>query len=324
MLSVHAGFRDDELSALWPAPRGRLAAARIRGRARSATACAPSVDGARRRRRRARDRRQPTGDRDERRCTLAGVDVDAVIVGAGPAGARRRSCWRAPAGRSRWSRSSASRAARSAASASRRATCRCSMRSGIGAAIDALAGPPLRRVALMRGDRTVVADLPASRPARASLGPRARPRDARHAAARAGARGRRRDLAAVVGAGARRRCRRLALSAARRSTRQRRSRCARPSRSPRTARGSGCRRSGRPIAAGARPATCSPSRPTSATRACRRACCRCSSFDGGYGGMVVADGGVTTLACCIRRDRLDALPARVARRCAPATRSRPC
>ena len=29
-------------------------------------------------------------------------------------------------------------------------------------------------------------------------------------------------------------------------------------------------------------------------------------FDGGYGGMVVADGGVTTLACCIRRDRLDA------------------
>ena len=27
-------------------------------------------------------------------------------------------------------------------------------------------------------------------------------------------------------------------------------------------------------------------------------------FDGGYGGMVVADGHVTTLACCIRRDRL--------------------
>ena len=30
------------------------------------------------------------------------------------------------------------------------------------------------------------------------------------------------------------------------------------------------------------------------------------AFNGGYGGMVVADGGVTTLACCIRRDRLDA------------------
>jgi 2-polyprenyl-6-methoxyphenol hydroxylase-like FAD-dependent oxidoreductase len=30
------------------------------------------------------------------------------------------------------------------------------------------------------------------------------------------------------------------------------------------------------------------------------------SLDGGYGGMVVADGGVTTLAVCIRRDRLDA------------------
>lgn len=27
-------------------------------------------------------------------------------------------------------------------------------------------------------------------------------------------------------------------------------------------------------------------------------------FDGGYGGMVVADGGVTTVACCIRRDHL--------------------
>jgi len=30
------------------------------------------------------------------------------------------------------------------------------------------------------------------------------------------------------------------------------------------------------------------------------------SFDGGYGGMVVADGGVTTVACCIRRDHLEA------------------
>ncbi|MDB5744884.1 MAG: dependent oxidoreductase [Polaromonas sp.] len=30
------------------------------------------------------------------------------------------------------------------------------------------------------------------------------------------------------------------------------------------------------------------------------------SFDGGYGGMVLAGGGVMTLACCIRQDRLDA------------------
>ena len=28
-------------------------------------------------------------------------------------------------------------------------------------------------------------------------------------------------------------------------------------------------------------------------------------FDGGYGGMVLADQGLTTLACCVRRDRLD-------------------
>ncbi|MEO7152721.1 MAG: FAD-dependent oxidoreductase [Burkholderiaceae bacterium] len=37
-------------------------------------------------------------------------------------------------------------------------------------------------------------------------------------------------------------------------------------------------------------------------------------FDGGYGGMVRADAGITTVACCIRRDRLDAL-----RRDAPST-----
>ncbi len=31
------------------------------------------------------------------------------------------------------------------------------------------------------------------------------------------------------------------------------------------------------------------------------------ALNGGYGGMVVADGGTSTLACCIRRDRLSAL-----------------
>ena len=31
------------------------------------------------------------------------------------------------------------------------------------------------------------------------------------------------------------------------------------------------------------------------------------ALDGGYGGMVVADGGVLTIACCIRRDRLSQL-----------------
>lgn len=36
------------------------------------------------------------------------------------------------------------------------------------------------------------------------------------------------------------------------------------------------------------------------------------SFDGGYGGMVVADEGIATVACCVRRDRLLA-----ARRAAP-------
>ena len=40
------------------------------------------------------------------------------------------------------------------------------------------------------------------------------------------------------------------------------------------------------------------------------------SFDGGYGGMVVAERGITTLACCIRADRLDAC-----RRAAPGMRA---
>ena len=33
------------------------------------------------------------------------------------------------------------------------------------------------------------------------------------------------------------------------------------------------------------------------------------ALDGGYGGMVVADGGLTTVACCLRRDRLSSLRA---------------
>ena len=39
-------------------------------------------------------------------------------------------------------------------------------------------------------------------------------------------------------------------------------------------------------------------------------------FEGGYGGMVVADDGVTTMACCVRRDRLEA-----ARRKLPGVRA---
>jgi flavin-dependent dehydrogenase len=40
------------------------------------------------------------------------------------------------------------------------------------------------------------------------------------------------------------------------------------------------------------------------------------TFDGGYGGMVVADGGLMTLACCIRADRLEAV-----RRASPGVRA---
>ena len=40
------------------------------------------------------------------------------------------------------------------------------------------------------------------------------------------------------------------------------------------------------------------------------------SLDGGYGGMVIADGGTTTVACCVRRDRLGEV-----RRAAPGMRA---
>ena len=130
VLSVHAGFRDDELSRLWPGHR-RLAAREYNGRALQPLPARRTSTGALSTRRRTSDRGSRRGDRAMNDAARAPVlDVDAVVVGAGPAGARRRFCWRAPAGRSRWSRSSAFRAARSAASASRRATCRCSTRSG--------------------------------------------------------------------------------------------------------------------------------------------------------------------------------------------------
>ena len=52
------------------------------------------------------------------------------------------------------------------------------------------------------------------------------------------------------------------------------------------------------------------------------------SFSGGYGGMVVADDGVTTLACCVRADRLDqlrrALPGRSAGEVVEAMLRREC
>ena len=78
VLSVRAGFVDRELGAAWPdEPRG-VAPRRIR--------------------------RRPVHALPGRRAAADAVMTtrfDVAIVGAGPAGAARRSCWRAPAGRSR-------------------------------------------------------------------------------------------------------------------------------------------------------------------------------------------------------------------------------
>ena len=178
-------------------------------------------------------------------------------------------------------------------------------------ALDAQAGPPLRRVALMRGDALVVAAAAAGGAWR--RWGRALGRETLDTLLLEQARAPVcRDLAAVVGAGARRRvparlrCALPTLRCRSTATQRRRHLARAPSR-----RGAwlvGAAAFGeRPRVDRGRPATCSPSRRTSATRARRRPAAG-AVVRGGYGGMVVADGGVTTLAGCIRRDRLD--PAR--------------
>ena len=175
VLSVHAGFRGRELGDLWPAERADWELARIRAPDSSVIAC---WRGARRR--------------------LMRSAFDVVIVGAGPAGSSAAI---------RLARAGWSVALVEKQSFPRRKVCgECIAASnldliddlGIGPAFAAAAGPPLRRVALWRGEDEVSA-ASAGRRRQPALGPRARPGNIRHVAARARPRGRRGDLPALCG-----------------------------------------------------------------------------------------------------------------------------
>ena len=258
------------------------------------------------------------------------LDFDAVIVGAGPAGASA-ACLLARAG---WSVALVEKQR-----FPRRKVCgECIAASnlplldalGIGAAFDAAAGPALTRVALLHGADEVVADLPAAADARHRYG-RALGRETLDAlllaqARRAGAQVFQPWSVQSVdgGVGAWRVGLRSGIDA--------------------DARAPGGSNHGaspeRDVTLTARVAIAAHGSWESlpSERSARRAVCRSSdlfafkanfngatlaagvlpvlAFDGGYGGMVLADGGTVTLACCVRRDRLDAL-----RRAAPGERA---
>ena len=233
------------------------------------------------------------------------LDVDAVIVGAGPAGSSA-AILLAGAG---WSVALVEKQR-----FPRRKVCgECIAASnlplldalGLGAAIDAQAGPPLRRVALMRGESTVVADLPPATGMSHRWG-RALGRETLDTLLLEQAR-----AAGVVvwqpwsvqaldgGAGAWR-CLLRPVDAGSAVTLRARVAIA--------AHGSWERLpSDRPVDRGRRwPGDLLAFKANFRDARLPPGLLPVLSFDGGYGGMVVADGGVTTLAACIRRDRLAA------------------
>ena len=306
VLSVRAGFVDDELGAAWPGDAGDG------GSTSTTTACSRTASCA------------------ARRATVAmKTRFDVAVVGAGPAGAsaaillaragwsvalierqpfpRRKVCGECIA-------ASNLRAARRARRRRRRSIAR--------------AGAELRRVALMRGRRH---DRRAAAGRRRSAHRWGRALGREHldtlladAAEAAGAtRLQPCALQAIGGAAGALlacACGRSATGAdvdLQRRPRRRRARLV----------GAAARRSAPSAARPARRATCSPSRRTSAAPPSPPICCRCSPFAGGYGGMVVADDGLATLACCVRADRLQAAararagPARRRRRRGDAARA---
>jgi flavin-dependent dehydrogenase len=176
---------------------------------------------------------------------------------------------------------------------------------GIGSAFDAIAGPELRRVALMRGNHSIEADLPAATHERYPWG-RALGRETLDSllldrARRAGAEVIQPwSVQRLEGAPGDWRCQIRSMES--RATSNLRARVAIDAHGSWEA---------LPSARGHRLRTDS-AKDLLAFKANFRGTSLDDgllpilSFDGGYGGMVVADGGVTTVACCIRRDRLGA------------------
>ncbi len=231
------------------------------------------------------------------------TSFDAIIMGAGPAGSTAaillaRAGWRvALVEKQRFPR--------------RKVCGECVAASnlplldalGVGARFNAGAGPALRQVALMRGARTVVADLPAAGHIRHPWG-RALGRETLDTLllAQAG------DAGAVVlqpwsvqalgGTAGNHRCEVRAVESAHGMT----------LRAPVLIAANGSwealpsGRAARQLQRRASDLFAFKANFSSADLA--EGLLPVLSFDGGYGGMVVADHGVLTLACCIRRDRL--------------------
>ena len=180
---------------------------------------------------------------------------------------------------------------------------------GIGTELDTRAGPDLRRVALLRGERTVEAALPAARHPKYPWG-RALGRETLDTLLLAQARAAGAEILqpwsaqSISGSAGAWRCEVRAAGAARSMI----------LRAPVTIAAHG---SWEPLAAQRdwRRRTHQPGDLFGFKASFRGAALPAGvlpvlSLDGGYGGMVLADGGITTVACCIRRDRLDALRAR--------------
>ena len=251
------------------------------------------------------------------------ASFDAAVVGAGPAGAATAHLL----ARAGWSVALIERQA-----FPRRKVCgECVAASnlalldvlGVGAGFERCAG---RRAASRRADsRRRHGRRRAARRRRtgAPLGPRARPRAARHAARRRGRGGRRRpacspaSVQAIDGSPGAFRLRTASARAAPTAT------STRAWSSPRTAHGSRCRaeRAERREARAANDLFAFKANFRDAAMAADLL--PVLAFAGGYGGMVVADDGLATLACCVARDRLQARAARSRAR-VPATSSRRC
>ena len=242
-------------------------------------------------------------------------NVDAVIVGAGPAGASAAILL----ARAGWSVALVEKQR-----FPRRKVCgECIAASnlplldalGVGAAIEAHAGPPLRRVALMRGDCTVMADLPSAAGTVHRWG-RALGRETldmlllEQARAASVAVWQPWSAQAIDGQAGAWRCTLRSLDTGATATLRAQVAIA--------AHGSWERLpSERPPEQGRRqPGDLLAFKANFRGSRLAPGLLPVLSFDGGYGGMVVADSGVTTLAGCIRRDRLDAV-----RREAPGQRA---
>jgi len=228
---------------------------------------------------------------------------DAVIIGAGPAGSAAaillaRAGWSvALVERQRFPRRKVCGECLAASNLPLLRTL------GIGAAFDACAGPELRQVTLLRGDRSVTADLPAADDDRDRWG-RALGRETLDTllleqARAAGATVLQPwSVQAILGAPGAWRCEvRAVESAALLSLR-----------APIVIDAHGSwedlptDRPQRRLARGA--SDLFAFKANFSGSSLREGAIHVLALDGGYGGMVIADGGTTTVACCVRRDRL--------------------